>query len=202
MYGHDGTLDPSEYEKMGYVAPADDAEDYDDSSHPFYGPMTIEFKKDRMKDRTTYTFGDSLNTDYRMTSAGYAGEKPTIEGLSSLRDAEDLRKALRAYRDYKAGRMSYSDMFKAIRKNANNNYIELQFNGPVTADDISKASWKSENDLRRSFDGMKPDQRKRVMKILKDKGIKLIYRKTSGSPFEDAWGYLKNHYPDDIPEGA
>lgn len=202
MYGHSGNLDPGDYEKMGYVAPQDDAEDYADSSHPFYGPMTIEFKKDRLKDRTTYTFGDSLNTDYRMTSAGYAGANPTIEGLSSLRGADELREALKAYRDYKAGKMSYSEMFKKIRRHANNQYIELQFNGPVTADDIAKASWQNERDLKRSFDTMKPDQRKRVLKILKDKDIKLLCRETSDSPFVNAWHYLKKNYPDDIPDGV
>ena len=44
---------------------------------------------------------------------------------------------------------------------------------------------------------MKVPQRKRVLQILKDKGIQLIY-KSEGS-FVDAWDYLKKKYPDDVP---
>ena len=196
MYGH-GDIEDQEYEKMGYLAPADDAEDYDDSSHPFYGPMTFTFKKENMKDRATYTWGDSLNTRWRLKSAGYAGEHPTIEGFTSLDDIYDMRDTLESWRDYKEGKIDYNTMFKKVRRNANNGYIEMQFNGPVTVDDISKASWQNEGDLQKTFDRMKEPQRKRVLQILKDKGIQLIY-KSEGS-FIDAWDFLKKKYPNDVP---
>lgn len=196
MYGH-GDLEDNEYEKMGYLAPADDGEDYDDGAHPFYGPMTLTFKKDNMKDRATYTWGDSLNTRSRLKSAGYAGEHPTIEGFTSLYGIREMREALDAWKQYKAGEISYKDMFDQVRENANNNYIEMQFNGPVTIDDISKVSWQSSGDVKRCFDKMKGDQRKRVMQILKDKNVGLIYRTNDG--FKDAWELLDSYYPDDKP---
>ena len=109
-----------------------------------------------------------------------------------------MKKVLRAYREYKAGNISFNEMFKKARRQGNNDYVEMQFTGPVTVDDISKASWQSKEDLYRCFNSMSSEQRKRVMRILKDKGVKLIYRKADQS-FTDAWDALRERYSADIP---
>ena len=197
MFGHNGKMADSDYEKMGYLAPADDAEDYDDGDHPFYGQMTLTFKKDNLKDRSTYTFGDSLNTRYYMHAAGYAGDKPTIEGMTSLPNIDRMRSVLGYWKKYKDGDIDFEEMYKNVRRYANNNYVEMQFTGPVTADDISKATWQNKKDLYKSFDKMGDERRKRVIGILKDKGIQILYRTPDG--FVDAWDALREKYPADIP---
>lgn len=198
MYGHGGLAD-NEYEKCGYLGFKDEAEDYNDSSHPFYGSMTYTLKKDRMEDKMTYTYGDSLNRSYRLRSAGYGGKYPTIEGMTTLYDADEVREAINAYKRYKKGEISYAEMFKKIRRNASNQYIELQFHGPVTVEDIEKVSFQSENDLKKAFDRMNSSQRKRVIKKLKDNNVGLIYSTAKGRPFKDAWDWVRENYADDMP---
>lgn len=198
MYGHGGLAD-NEYEKCGYLGFEDEAEDYEDDAHPFYGDITYTFKKDRMKDRVTYTFGDSLNRDHALRSAGYGGSNPTIEGMSALYDDDDVRRILETYKSYKRGDISYSEMFKEIREGASNNYIELQYHGPVTVEDIEKVSFQNERDLKSAFSQMSSSQRKRVIKKLKDNGVGLIYRTSDEQPFKDAWPWVEEHYKEDMP---
>lgn len=204
FYGH-GDLPDTEYEKCGYIGLADEADDWDDSSHPFYGggsPMTYTLRKDTLKDRTTYTYGDSLNTKWNISSAGYAGDKPTIEGVTSLDTLSELREALQAWRRYKAGEIDYKAMFKKIRRNADNRYIELQFHGPVTVKDIEKVSFNEEADIRRAFDRMKPQRRKRVVKALMENNVGILYRRDGYGEFMDAWDFIRLNYPDAFESDA
>lgn len=198
MYGH-GDLGDADYEKMGYVGLEDDGEDYD-HGRPSYGEMTFTWKKDRMNDRLTYTYGDSLNTDGHMACAGYGGDKPTIEGLTSLYNSKEIKRAVDAYKKYKNGEISYVEMFDRIRRDANNRYIEIQLHGPVTVEDIDTATFYSEKDLDRAFDKMGKGQRKRVIKLLRDNNVKVVYRKDRYKKFEDAWAHLREKYTDDFED--
>lgn len=200
FFGHSG-LDDTEYEKCGYIGLADEGEDWDDSDHPRYGgssPMTYTLKKETMKDRTTYTYGDSLNTDYRMSSAGYAGDKPTLEGLTSLYNLREVRNALRAFKQYQNGDITYQEMFKKIRSEANNNYIELQFHGPVTVKDIEKVSFNKTSDMERAFEKMTAKRRANVIKLLQENQIKIEYRDgyKPGATFQDGWDWVRKKYPE------
>ena len=200
FFGHSG-LEDSEYEKCGYLGLVDDAEDWDDSGHPVYGgnsPLTYTLKKENMKDRTTYTYGDSLNTRRSMSSAGYAGDKPTIEGLTSLNSKSYVDKAITAFKEYKEGKISYQEMFRKIRRSANNNYIELQFHGPVTVQDIEKVTFNKEADLERAFSKMSEKRRKKVIGLLQSNGVKLEYRQGKGTTFQDAWEWIRKKYPADF----
>lgn len=200
FFGHKG-LDKSEYEKCGYIGLADDVEDWDDSNHPCYGgssPLAYTLKKDRVKDRTTYTYGDSLNTRYSMSSAGYAGDKPTIEGLTSLRSESYVQDALKAFKQYKEGKISYQEMFKKIRSHANNGYIELQFHGPVTVEDIEKVTFNHEKDLKKAFSKMSDSRRKKVIGLLQSNNVKVEYRDGRGTAFQDAWEWIRTNYPADF----
>lgn len=198
FYGHGGLPD-TEYEKCGYIGYADEAEDWDSPGHPFYGgssPMTYTLRKETLKDRTTYTYGDSLNTRYNMTSAGYAGDKPTIEGVTSLDSLSDMRSILQVWRKYKSGQINFSTMFNDIRRYADNRYIELQFHGPVTVKDIEKISFEDEDDLKQAFNHMKPERRKRVVKALMENNVGILYRKNSRSEFIDGWDWVRQNYPE------
>ena len=202
ILGH-GPMKNHDYEKIGYLAPDDIAEDYDSGDHPWYGgssPMTYTFKKDNMKDRVTYTFGDSLNTwDWgRLKSAGYAGEHPTIEGMSALPDyyADEALDIYRRYKNQETGRHTFSDMFERMRQLANNNYVELQYTGDVTAKDIEKISFDKKKYIEDAFGKMTQEERARSIKILRDNGIGVEFRERKGSPFKDGWEWLKEKYPE------
>ena len=204
MFGHGG-LDKTEYETMGYLAPSDIVEDYDSGDHPWYGDpsaLTYTFKKDTLKDRVTYTFGDSLNTWHHgtLTSAGYAGENPTIEGMTGCREVV-AKKVLAAYRKYKRGEIDFSQMMGEIRNNANNNYIELQFTGGVTIKDIEKVSFNSVREIRNAFGRMGVEGRKKAIKLLKENNIGLEYRANFGDKkFSDGYDWLKKNYPSEFSE--
>lgn len=198
FYGHSG-LEDSEYEKCGYIGFMDEAEDWNDSDHPGYGgssPLTYTLRKENVQDRTTYTYGDSLNTRRHMTSAGYAGPHPTIEGLSSLYGKDDVQRALRAYQEYKDGSIDYATMFERIRRSANNNYIELQFHGPITIKDIERVSFNKTADLDKAFSKMSDTRKKKVVKLLRENNVDIVYRENRYSKFQNAWEYIRQHWPE------
>ena len=204
MYGHGG-INKTEYEVMGYAAPPDIADDYDSQIHPFYGgksDLTYTFRKDTLKDRVTYTFGDSLNTygggRGELKSAGYAGENPTIEGMTGG-GKYSTKAAIKAYRDYKNGKIDLSQLIKKVSGEANNNYIELQFTGGVTIKDIQKVSFDSERKIRDAFEGMNADGRKKAIQLLKENNIELEYRANFGDKkFSNGWDWLKKKYPEEF----
>jgi len=198
MYGHSGLAD-EDYEKCGYLGFKSDEDDFDDSYRPFYGSITWTLRKDRMKDRVTYTYGDSLNRRYSMSCAGYGGDKPTIDGMSTITSEKTLDRLLHYYNDYKAGKISYADMFRNIRSSADNNYIECQYHGPVTIEDFSRCSFNTERDLSRTMSNMNESQRKNVLRKIKNANVELVYRPNAGGKFVDAWDWIKEHYPADIP---
>lgn len=194
FFGHKG-LENSEYEKCGYLGLPDPAEDWDDTYADGYGgstPIMYTFKKDRMKDRTTYTFGDSLNTEHRIASAGYGGEHPTIEGMSSLYGRDAVNEAVEAYKEYKEGKISYSDFFKKAKDNANNEYVELQYHGTVTPQDIESMRFKTLTQMDKAFDGLSEEKRKKVFDSLRTNGIQVEFR--SGNQFADAREHLNKKY--------
>ena len=203
MYGHGKSIGDTEYEKCGYLGLADDKEDYDDGGLPGYGgysPCVYTFRKDRMKDRVSYTMGDSLNTySYGyLKSAGYCSDKPTIEGLTAVGNIRTVREMLAIYQQYKDGTIGYTEMFKHVKSKLNNSYIELQYNGDVTVEDIEKVTFRTKSDLDHAFGKMSENRRKTVIKKLVDNGVSILYRNDRWSPFEDAWDYLKRMYPGDF----
>ena len=198
FFGHSG-LDDTEYEKCGYVGLKDEAEDWDDYNHPGYGgnsPLTYTLRKETVQDRTTYTYGDSLNTRHYMTSAGYAGPNPTIEGISSLASKSSILSKLEAFKKYKNGEISYQEMFREIRRSTDNGYIELQFHGPVTVKDIERISFNTVNDLDKAFGKMGKDRKKRVVQLLKENNVDLVYRENRSSKFQDAWAHIRENFPE------
>lgn len=191
MYGHGG-LDDSEYEKYGYLGLADEDEDADDVYRPEYGEVTYSLKKDRMQDRVTYSFGDSLNTIDRISTPGYAGDAPTIEGMTSVGRARNVRRILREYEKYKNGELNYNEMFMKLRDYADNAYIELQYHGPVTFEDIDSISFTNKSAMIEAFTGIPNSVRMKIITKLKNGKVKVLYRDSAGGRFKDAMPWIED----------
>ena len=177
IFGH-GEIEDRDYEKCGYLGFSDDVEDWKSSTARGYGgtlPVMYTFKKDRMNDRLTYTYGDSLNQRYAISTAGYGGPNPTLEGLTALDHKAEIEDAINVYRRYKAGELSYNDFFNRAKRDADNRYIELQYHGDVTADDIERISFRRSADMMEAFNNMSDERRKRVFGVLRDKKIPVYY---------------------------
>ena len=193
MYGHGG-LDDTEYEKYGYLGFADDDMDADDELRPEYGDVTYTLKKDRMQDRVTYSFGDSLNAMNYISTPGYAGDKPTIEGMTSLGNPKYIRRALKEYERYKKGEQSYEDMFRRAKEWADNMYVELQYHGPVTFEDIDTITFNTMDSMIGAFRSIPNSVRERIIKKLKNSGVKVKYRQKPGAKFEDAMPWIEDFF--------
>ena len=119
------------YEKYGYLG---NPWSYDGDYGSTYGDVVFVFDKDKIRNRTTYTLGDSLGPSVnRGMVSGTCGENPSFEGwycskpnahaLTMLKDGASLSQIL-----------SYT-------KNA---YIELQFHGELTMSDVKCIVFRSE----------------------------------------------------------
>lgn len=120
------------YEKYGFLG---NPWSYDGDYGSTYGDVTLVFDKEKIKDRTTYTLGDSLGPSVnRGMVAGRCGDKPTFEGWYLSRPRA---KALKMLRDG----ASLSEILN-YTKNA---YVELQFHGELTMSDVKYIVFKSES---------------------------------------------------------
>ena len=172
---------------------ADDGAEQDDYGRPDLG-VTYTLKKDRMQDRTTYSFGDSLNTRKSLSTPGYGGDKPTIEGMTSLGNENAVRDTLSVYDGYKRGEYDFNEMFKRAKDNADGSYVELQFHGPVTADDIERVTFSTKGDMIRAFTGMSNRSRVDVLKKLRGNNISVQYRDEGTHSFKDAMDWLEEYF--------
>lgn len=124
-------LDPSEFEKYGYLGTSDRAK--------MYGDCRIVFKKDNLWDRTTFTVGDSLEA---VVNGGYKTpskvSNPKIVSFSTDPFSPDMPDV------NETAIKSIQKAFNSIEEHGyfqgvinNQDYVELQFHGSVTLDDIS-----------------------------------------------------------------
>lgn len=153
-------LDPSEFEKYGYLGTADRAK--------MYGDCRIVFKKDNLWDRTTFTVGDSLeahvNGGYKTPSrvsdpkivsfskAPFTADKPDINEIAM----RNIQKAFDSIEEH--------GYFKGVVNNED--YVELQFHGAVTTDDI--AFIEVPKDCENLVE---------ILEIAEEKGVKVKVRK-------------------------
>lgn len=204
-FGHDYDIKAKDGEKYGYLGVEDDLEAFKDRTASGYGETIYKFKKDRIKDRTTYSFGDTLDAGRPLV--GYAGDKPTIEGVSGY-DArgwgggmDKLREALGYYRKYKSGDMSYEEMLKKIHRSCQDGYIETHYHGDLTLADVDSITFPftggyRNKGIKETFEGMKPEKRKKVVQFLKDNGIKLQY--VENEQMYDGYEWLKKRFGEDV----
>jgi hypothetical protein len=196
-YGHKG-LKPSETERYGYWGLEDDKEAIDDYTASGYGRMMFKFKKDRVGERTTYTFGDTL--DAGRPVAGYAGKNPTIEGVSGIpgrfgtddEGREKLKRIEKQYKKYKDGEISFADFYKYVSATCQDGYVECQLHGPLKIEDVESIIMP-ESHLRRAFRDMGEEKRKKVVEKLKGLGVKFQYVDNSDKA-RDAYDWIKQQY--------
>ena len=163
LFGHN--LDKESFvssEKYGYLSSKDFHEDIDFFSKRYgtsqYGDIIISFNKDKIKDRITYTLDDSLLAG--ATRAVVSGDFK--DNLSLGIDKYNLKKYYEVLKDLSEDNDAIS-LTKEIRKeNGFFRYIELQYHGNITLDDVNEICFTK--DL--------PE--KDIIKILKDKNIKLF----------------------------
>lgn len=118
-------------EKYGYLSEGSTIEEIsDDESGYWYGDCTVVFKKENLKNRMTFCLGDSLDHDC------YPQE---IDGDVDLYSIGNRFRDNFLY-DSKYEKVINSQNLKQLKENLFNGrrdlYVELQYHGDVTADDV------------------------------------------------------------------
>lgn len=197
-FGEKKSTADHDYEKYGCL----NSENDEDMNWVGYGgssPVMYTYKKDRVKDRVTYSMGDSLNTRAHAASAGYAGDNPTIEGITSSSQS-NVKKWLKEYKRYKNGEITAHQLHESVRHTLNNSYIEVQYHGELTIADVEKVSFRSERDIENAFKRLTPEKRKATIKKCQDNGVKMVYKNSDGKYSGDVYEWLKKKYPEDYVE--
>lgn len=165
----------SEYEKYGFLGsknPKDDFKD-DESFAGDYGDSIVRFKKRNLMHRTTFTIGDSLfncmhddvrsspviNPQIASIQRGHVNE--VIYGLNVVENANAEK--------------SYLDIQALTRQK----YIELQYHGNLTIDDVESVTFNAKNTNPNN-----PEVRK-IIAMLKERGIKCYLSNSKSEVIEE-----------------
>ena len=162
----------SDFEKYGFLNLADPLKAFERrGAAKGYGAVQIQFRKENLKGRTTYTMGDSLDQIYfRDGIAGSDGDDPTIAGILPAQGAPTDLFTLVQDRDIITN--------KDLEKIYGARYIELQYHGQLGIDDIESVVYSS-------TDAVKPE----TVKVLKDRGVK-VYEASENEKFETVYKLL------------
>ncbi len=151
------TLDHHVMPKYGFLKPSPQSGlDFRYKPLSQYGEDTWVFKKDALKDRVTYSFGDSL--EHGIRPQGHWDEKllpwaeheflipylldettphapfSDIPYGTNQRFRPDLEKYLK--NDRRPRNQKGAELFPEVRYSAGGRYIEMQFFGPITLDHV------------------------------------------------------------------
>ena len=164
LFGTGYKVEPSEYEKYGYLGKIGDYEACFGYNLEHYGDVTVCFKKD-IRNRTTYTLGDSLNGE---APAGCVGDNPTLDGMAHALHSNingDYVKGLKKDLD------KYKNPIDPKQFVKNYSYVELQYHGDVGASDIDRIQFRDKEAARTALGTMS----KKARKTIQDNGIKIGY---------------------------
>lgn len=169
MFGVDtGKALDSDYEIYGYLWKEDYADDilFNDSAEG-YGDVIVKFKKDIMQ-RTTFTIDDSLG--------------PVMNDMMVPSLANEITPSWRARSHYtdqikKMKAVADEEIHKKILDELGVRYIEAQYHGGVSIDDIEEVVYT----YREFLKGIDED----LVEKLKEKGIKVGCYKSSAVKFID-----------------
>lgn len=165
----------SEYEKYGFLGsknPKDNFKD-DESFAGDYGDSIVRFKKRNLMHRTTFTIGDSLfncmhddvrsspviNPQIASIQRGHVNE--VIYDLNVVENANAEK--------------SYLDIQALTRQK----YIELQYHGNLTIDDVESVTFNAKNTNPNN-----PEVRK-IIAMLKERGIKCYLSNSKSEVIEE-----------------
>lgn len=160
-------MENSEFEKYGYLGSYNFADDASTSDAWQYGKTIVQFNKERLKDRVTYTIDDSLgNALYNRVVGGKIGDECSISGIAKydVGFAQDTFKY--AKRD---------DLFNAdkIAQDMGCRYWELQYHGNLTIKDVESVCFTSTDRPTKS-----------IVSQLKELGIR-VYKLTKGGKINE-----------------
>ena len=158
-------MNPSQFEKYGYLGSNDFLVDDDVSETWQYGRTIVKFSKERLKNRVTYTIDDSLgNALFNRVIGGKIGDKSTISGIPK----DDV--------GYVIDRFKYAereDWYDAdtLAQEMGFRYWELQYHGDLAIDDVESICFTGKDDTTEDI----IDQLKKLgIKVYRIKGGELI----------------------------
>lgn len=147
FYGFEGTISDRDYEKYGYLGSSDVAKDAFKAVDS-YGDGIVTFKKEALMDRTTITVGDSL-AHYRLDEIGGKGNTygyttpckvtdiKSIVCSSDVFSSESTRiDNLEGIKQVASKNNSNMGSFSKFFGGSKNGYLELQYHGDLTLNDI------------------------------------------------------------------
>ena len=144
MFGTPKGTKAEEYEKYGYLGNPLDEETDKKKYASHYGAATVIFKKDRLKNRTTYTYNDSLGSGLDGTALpGKDGDSPTWEGAAYNGISSWTGKPssmMEAVMDAPSKKTPLKDIVGSY------DYIELQYHGDLTMSDVDTIVFRSPYD--------------------------------------------------------
>lgn len=142
MFGTPYKTRAADYEKYGYLGnplrPSTEAMNF----AGWYGKTTVLLKKDRVKNRVTYSYGDSLGKGiYAEAVPGKDGDEPSWEGAgwSGLSYTGKPSTMMRAVMDAPGKKSGLEDI-------VDTGYLELQYHGELTMSDVDTIVFRSEHD--------------------------------------------------------
>lgn len=165
----------SEYEKYGFLGsknPKDDFKD-DENFTGDYGDSIVRFKKRNLMHRTTFTIGDSLfncmhddvrsspviNPQIASIQRGHVNE--VIYGLNVVENANAEK--------------SYLDIQALTRQK----YIELQYHGNLTIDDVESVTFNKKTT------NINSSEVRKIIAMLKERGIKCYLSNSKSEVIEE-----------------
>lgn len=169
MFGLDKSqvnkLKNKEFEKYGYLAHKDlKIDTLKAESAKQYGGITVRFNKESIADRTTYTVGDSLYMSEESGGVAASVLKPSLAGVDEwLLQDNFIEEAGEEFVEDLRGATGDVELFlQKVQKP----YVELQFHGDLTIDDVESISVAKFSLEERK---LTPE----IRQMLKDKGIQL-----------------------------
>ena len=144
------TTPPGDYEYYGYLWDDDFVADFEWDGPSQYGGSTIQFKSD-VRDRTTFTCGDSLGGVY---TPSYLDEVTPSWGRYATDELAE------------ANRLGYKPSVESLLETGGRSYIEAQYHGGMTLDDVESFVIGPHDYRRNGID-------KSLVKALNERGIKV-----------------------------
>lgn len=171
MYGIKGEVEGSDLEKYGYLGSADILKD-DKGAVKNYGSGIVTLKKSAMMERTTITEGDSLAT-FRMGENRIRPCKVTeINSMACSDHAFDasgnyLKDKIKEIDEISEKKRADVNSFSRLFGGTKNGYLELQYHGDLTLQDIESICLD-----KKVIDELTPDE----VEKLKINGVKILYK--------------------------